>query len=78
MLLVMRKASEGRSYLSWLLKDSKSLPGKVCKEGFAGEKSACPEAAGMLATHGIQWNTCIQAFSTFLLIREVLSLALFG
>ena len=43
--------------------------GKICRERLYGESFTCPDAAGILDTNGIQYNTCIQAFSLFLLVR---------
>lgn len=65
-----RKVSERRSCLRRFLKNRKRLPGKVCVERLYGEEFAYPDATGMLATSGIQWNTPILAFSSFLLERQ--------
>lgn len=46
------------------------MPGKIFRVSLFSEKCASPDAANMLATSGIQWNTCIQAFSLTLLIRQ--------
>ena len=46
------------------------MPGKIFRVSLFGEKRASPDAANMLATSGIQWNTCMQAFSLILLIKQ--------